>query len=85
MHIDDHAPICDGLCFDDLHGLPDDLARILIARGLVYVTDLAINGRDYSGMIIAGSHGQAENIAFGRGLHEIVVGQAVKTMPEKWD
>ena len=85
MHIDDNAPICDGLCFDDLHGLSDATTRMLMARGLVYVTDLQINGRDYSGMIIAGSHRQAEKISFGRGLHEIVVGQAVKTVPEKWD
>lgn len=80
-HIDPHAPICDGIPFDDMQGVPEETARILMARGLVYVTDLIINGRDFSGMIIAGSHAQAETIAFGRGLGEIVVGQAVKTTP----
>lgn len=81
MHNDPDAPICDGICFDDLHDVPEETARILMARGLVYVTDLIINGRDFSGMIIAGSHAQAETIAFGRGLEEVVTGQAIKTIP----
>ena len=81
-HIDPHAPFCDAILFNDLHNAPKSWADLLMARGLVYTTSLVINGRTFCGMIVAGSLTQAVEIAFGRGLGEIVTGQAVQIVPE---
>ena len=81
-HIDPHEPFCDAIQFDDLYAAPKSWADLLMARGLVYTTELAIEGRTFCGMVVAGSLTQAVEIAFGRGLGEIVTGKAVQIVPE---
>jgi len=75
------APFADGILFDDLHGASFELVNRLAARGLVFITDLRVNGRLYGGTIVASSPAAAERIAFGRGLHEEVVGTLVFSAP----
>lgn len=70
-------PVADGILFDDTHGAPDAVVNRLAGRGLVYVTDLRLNRRLFGGRIIARSEAEAEQIAFGRGLGETVVGMLV--------
>lgn len=74
IHIDAHRPIADGIQFDDLIGLPIDACNLLAARGVVFCTEFEANGSRYGGRIVATSWKAAEDIAFGRGLGEEVVG-----------
>lgn len=84
MIIDERRPIADGISFDDLHDLPFVLANMLSARGVVFATEFKANGRVYAGRIIAQSWEKADEIAFGRGLGETVIGVLAKSGPTKW-
>lgn len=72
-------PIADGILFDDTHGAPDAVINRLAARQFIFVTDLRLNRRLYGGRIIARCEAEAERVAFGRGLGEIIVGTLVCT------
>jgi len=80
-HVHPSAPIADGILFDDLHGASFELINRLAARKLVFVTDLRLNRRLYGGIIVAASEAEAERIAFGRGLHEEIVGTLAAVGP----
>lgn len=67
-------PIADGICFDDLDGFDDAQRNFLASRGVVFCTEFKANGRRYAGNIVAVSMAAAEEIAFGRGLGEEIVG-----------
>lgn len=72
-------PFADGICFDDLNGMTDRQRNLLAARGVVFVTSFKSGGRFYGGTIIATSWPGAEEIAFSRGLGELVEGVLVET------
>lgn len=72
--IDPVRPIADGTPFDDLHGLSTEASNMLAARGVVFCTEFKAAGRSFGGNIIAASWRAAEEIAFGRGLGEQVIG-----------
>jgi len=78
MRLDPEKPTIDGIPFDDLYGAPPELARRCVARGLAWATVTQIDDGDHvviiSGLILASSRKQAEDIAFGRGLGEVVQG-----------
>ncbi len=77
VHIHPTRPIADGILFDDLDGAPLDVVNRLAARQMVFVTYVRLNRRPYGGRIVARSEAEAEQIAFGRGLGETVVGTLV--------
>jgi len=82
MILDDVDPVVDGICFDDLFGVPPDWQRLLLARGLVYATEFLVSRPDGSvvacgGQIVAASYEKADEIAFGRGLDETVIGMVM--------
>ena len=79
IHIHASKPIADGIPFDDLFGMDDEQRNFLASRGVVFCTEFKANGRRYGGNIIATSMAGAEEIAFGRGLGEEVVGVLVET------
>lgn len=82
-HIHPTRPVVDGICADDLYAFPDPAARAtLIGRGLVYKTSFFADGYILGGTIVAGSWEQAEEIAFGRGLGETIVGLMMR--PTRW-
>jgi hypothetical protein len=74
MIFDPNKPFCDGLLYSDLWMLRDRRDHnILAARNIVYLTEFRTpEGVVYSGDIIAKNRRQAERIAFGRGLGEVV-------------
>lgn len=74
--------MADGIVFDDLHGLPKQAVNRLAARGVVFCTEFRTAGRLYGGNIITTSWPAAEQIAFGRGLGEQVVGEMVTLIGE---
>ncbi|HSI41789.1 MAG TPA: hypothetical protein VLA00_14695 [Xanthobacteraceae bacterium] len=78
--IDPAAPIADGICFDDLHGLPGGAVAALAARGLVWLTSFRADGRCYFGAVIAATEAQAAQIADARGLGEVIDGQLMETV-----
>jgi hypothetical protein len=60
---------------DELLGLPEALQKALIDRGLVYLTNCVLHdGQSAAGTVIAKDQAQAETIATGRGLEEVVTG-----------
>ena len=71
------APIADGILFDDTHGLPEQHVAMLRGRGLLFATVFEDGDRQICGVIIAHSWPAAQDIAFGRGLGERVVGVLV--------
>lgn len=75
--VDPNRSTVDGTSYDDLRGLSPQLRKALIARNLVYCTELFANGDKYCGHVIALSYEQADQIVFGRGLDEKVVGRLV--------
>lgn len=75
LHVDLGAPIADGICFDDLHGLPASIARSLTARGLVWLTRFRDGDFHGGGTVIAADAHQAARIADARGLGETIVGR----------
>jgi hypothetical protein len=79
MHVHPALPYADGVCFDDLQGFDVKAANHLAMSGTVYLTEFKANGHRYGGRIIARSQQQAEEIAFGRGLGEDVLGRLVLT------
>lgn len=72
-------PIADAICFDDLDGFDTAQRNFLASRGVVFCTEFKANGRRYAGNIVAVSMAAAEEVAFGRGLGEEVVGVLVET------
>lgn len=56
-----------------------DDRNFLASRGVVFCTSFKAGGRTYGGNIIAPSMAHAEEIAFGRGLNEEIVGVMVET------
>lgn len=74
---DPRAPICDGILYSDLWLIQsEEFQNVLASRGLVYGTEIDTpDGDPCSGDIIAKSRRAAEEIAFGRGLGERVVGR----------
>lgn len=74
IHVDADRPLADGICFDDMAGLPIETRNLLARRGVVFLTEFLAAGKSYGGSIIASSWEQAELIAFGRGLGERVIG-----------
>jgi hypothetical protein len=79
MHIHPSLPYADGICFDDIEGFDIEHTNHLAASGTIYITEFKANGRRYGGRIIARSQERAEEIAFGRGLGEEVLGRLVLT------
>jgi hypothetical protein len=79
MRMHPSRPIADGIPFDDLDGFDDAQRNFLASRGVVFCTEFKANGRRYAGNIVAVSMAGAEEIAFGRGLDEKVVGLLVET------
>lgn len=79
IRIHPKRPVADGILFDDLESFGPKERAFLAARGVVFCTQFKANGRTYSGNIIATSWDHAENIAFGRGLDEEVIGVLVRT------
>ncbi len=76
MHFDPRKPVCDGILFSDLYRLKSlGDQNVLAARGLVFMTEFPPPDEMFSGDIIAASREAAEEIAFGRGLGEKIVGQ----------
>jgi hypothetical protein len=78
-------PWIDGVCYADLFLIKDPKVQaMLIARELVWETHFTFDGRDFVGNVIAGTPGEAAEIADARGLDEQVVGrwQEVETPVE---
>ena len=75
MHFEPMRPVCDGILFLDSWRLKtfDDQA-LLAARGLLFMTEFPAPYDMFGGDIFAASLAAAEEIAFGRGLGEKVVG-----------
>lgn len=73
-------PLADGICFNDLDGFDTKQCNMLASRGVVFCTQFKANGRLYGGCIIATSWPHAEEIAFGRGLGEEVIGVLAETV-----
>lgn len=78
MIIDEHRPIADGIPFDDLHGLSVRTRNVLASRGVVFLTEFEANGSRYGGSVIASTWEKADEVAFGRGLGERVIGVLAK-------
>ncbi|MCV0352801.1 MAG: hypothetical protein K5863_22220 [Nitratireductor sp.] len=78
FHVDPSRPVADGIRFDDLDGLEGPERNLLAARGVVFCSEFQANDRTYGGCIIGTSWPHAEEIAFGRGLGEEVIGVLVK-------
>jgi hypothetical protein len=72
--VEQGRPFFAGRCFDDTYYLPAASYRLLIERGLVYVTSFTIGDISYAGLIIAASWDQARQIARQRKLGEAVDG-----------
>lgn len=83
MIIDATRPIADGICFDDMAGMPLHVRNMLAARGVVFLTEFEANGSRYGGSVIAATWEKADEVAFGRGLGETVIGVLAKTVPAK--
>ena len=83
MIIDATRPIADGICFDDMAGMPTHVRNMLAARGLVFATQFEADDCIYSGSVIAATWERADEVAFGRGLGETVIGVLAKTVPAK--
>lgn len=66
---DEAADIC-----DELTRFSDAQAALLTSRGLVYLTDLKLDG-DRHGTIVAASYADAESVARRRGRGEKVIGR----------
>ena len=74
-------PIADGIHFDDLEGLSNDRRNMIAARGVVHLTEFRAGDATYGGSIIASTREKADDIAFGRGLDEKIVGVLIETIP----
>lgn len=79
VRIHPSRPIADAIPFDDLERFDTDDRNFLASRGVVFCTSFKAGGRTYGGNIIAPSMAHAEEIAFGRGLNEEIVGVMVET------
>ncbi|UGY22453.1 hypothetical protein [Bradyrhizobium septentrionale] len=66
---DEAVDIC-----DELSRFSDAQAALLTSRGLVYLTDLKLEGNRH-GTIVAASYADAESIARRRGRGEKVIGR----------
>lgn len=83
MIIDAHRPIADGISFDDTAGMTMEARNMLAARGVVFLTEFPANGKVYGGTVVAPTWERAEEVAFGRGLGETIIGVLVKAAPAK--
>lgn len=83
MIISPTLPIADGIPFDDLMGMTTEARNILASRGVVFLTEFKANGATYGGSVIASTWEKADEVAFGRGLGETVIGVLAKTIPAK--
>jgi hypothetical protein len=72
-------PYADGILFDDMVDMPISARNRMARRGVVFLTEFLANGRRCGGSIVAANLGEAERIAFGRGLGESVLGALVET------
>lgn len=79
MHIHPTRPEADGIPFDDLSTAPPALRTVLTVRGLVWLTEFAHEGENYSGNVIAATKAQAAEIADARGHGERVLAQLHST------
>lgn len=79
VHVNPSRPIADGIPFDDLDGFSTDQPNFLASRGVVFRTEFGANGKRFAGTIVSISMTGAEEIAFGRGLGEEVVGVLAET------
>lgn len=79
MHVHPTEPYADGILFDDLHGMSFEQQNLLAARGVVFCTTFRVGEKTYAGAIVAASLHHAKQIAFGRGLGEVVDGKLVET------
>lgn len=85
MVIHPDLPIADRMWFDEVREMEHkgaskaSLSALILARGVAWATEFTdpTTGKKYGGTIIAASKAQAEEVAFGRGLDEAVVGQLV--------
>lgn len=62
---------------DEIADLPPATAKTLVARGMVFSTELKSNDKTFGGHVIAKSIEDAEAIVAERGLGEVVIGAAV--------
>ena len=79
VQIHPSRPFADGICYDDCDGMDDASRNHLASIAAIYLTEFKDSGRTYGGCIVARSIEQAEQIAFGRGLGEEVIGLLVET------
>lgn len=79
IRIHPSRPIADGIPFCDLQDFDDRQRNFLASRGVVFCTEFKAGGRRYGGTIVATCMAGAEEIAFGRGLDEEVVGVLAQT------
>lgn len=73
--LDPTKPICDGILFDDVFEAPSHLIAYLIGREMLWATEFLAAEQVFAGRIVARDLKQAEDVAFGRGLGEKVVGK----------
>ncbi len=81
MHFEPMKPVCDGILFLDSWRLKtfDDQA-LLAGRGLLFMTEFPPPYDMFGGDIFAANLAAAEEIAFGRGLGEKVVGPVTRVI-----
>lgn len=72
--VEQARPFVNGICFDDLWGMPASVWDLLYQREVVYCTSFEIGGERYGGHIIARSWDHAREVAAWRGLGETVDG-----------
>lgn len=82
MKMDPNQPFADGICFDDMHGMNLQQKNLLAKRGLVFLTEFNVEGVRYGGTIVSKDWDRAEEVAFGRGLGETVIGQLEDIIPD---
>lgn len=65
--------------------LSPDTAKLLMERGLVFVTEFHEGEARYGGSIIASGHREAARICDARGLGETVIGRLEEVIPVDGD
>lgn len=86
MHIHETKAEADGISFRDTEGFTLEQINFLAQRGVVFLTTFTTEeGIPYGGHIISRDWAHAEEIAFGRGLGETILGRMVATGPLEED
>lgn len=67
-------PIADGIRYDDITLFNEQQQRMLVGRGMVWLTSFDGDGMAMGGTVVAGSREQADEIADARGLGETIDG-----------